>query len=733
MRAPLPLVVSLVVGLPLVPAPSGAWQTLLPDTPDNGRPFAVAADAGNDVLVAGRVLAATGDDDGFLAKLGGSDGGVVWQQRFDGTALPGSGGEDVAAEVLRGLALAPGNDAVAVGLTVDTTSGADLLVTRRAALDGALVWQRAVDGGANLADDAQGVTLDPSGDVLVTGALTTAGATLAQPAVFKLASASGDEGWRVVLPGDGGTGRAIASDAGGDAFVAGDVGAGWFVTKRAGADGAQLWRSDLPGEPGNAVARALALRPGGASVVAGRLFTAATGQDFTVVALGADGGEQWRYTLDGTAVGAADLDEAFSVAVDANGDVVAAGVVSNAATDDDLVVVKLDGITKVEKWSRVIDGANSNDDDASAVAIDLAGNVVVVGSIRNAGSGRDLTVLLLDGVSGAERWRRVVDGATGQADVGFAVAVSGDGAVLAAGRTRNGPTADGLTVLKLASATGGDFPCGNGTLEGDEVCDDANLDLGDGCRPDCTAEVCGDAIRDPQETCDDGNTEDGDCCSALCATDSNGTACDDADACTSGDACVGGTCRGALTVCQASNDCHEAACAPETGLCGEVPRPDGRLCDDGDACTVVDECVAGECSPGAARICDDFEPCTADSCAPATGCVYDPYTDFDGVVCAFDPTRIATFCFAGLPRAIERRLERAEEKVQKAGESLPKIGRVARLLKSACKLAGQAQSRAAKQTARGDLSPACGAALADVLDDVCLRALALRDEIRSGQ
>jgi len=97
---------------------------------------------------------------------------------------------------------------------------------------------------------------------------------------------------------------------------------------------------------------------------------------------------------------------------------------------------------------------------------------------------------------------------------------------------------------------------------------------GDGCRADCTVELCGDGILDPQETCDDGNKVDGDCCSAACAADENGTTCDDADACTHGDACLAGVCQpGAATVCPTSNDCHEAVCDAVTGLCSENTRP----------------------------------------------------------------------------------------------------------------------------------------------------------------
>ncbi len=60
--------------------------------------------------------------------------------------------------------------------------------------------------------------------------------------------------------------------------------------------------------------------------------------------------------------------------------------------------------------------------------------------------------------------------------------------------------------------------CGNGTTEGGEECDDGNAEAGDGCRPDCTAEVCGDGIQDAGEDCDDGNTNGGDTCSSTCTT-----------------------------------------------------------------------------------------------------------------------------------------------------------------------------------------------------------------------
>lgn len=58
--------------------------------------------------------------------------------------------------------------------------------------------------------------------------------------------------------------------------------------------------------------------------------------------------------------------------------------------------------------------------------------------------------------------------------------------------------------------------CGNGVVEGDEECDDGNLEDGDGCSEDCEEEVppepyCGDSIINGNETCEANNLDGKDC------------------------------------------------------------------------------------------------------------------------------------------------------------------------------------------------------------------------------
>jgi hypothetical protein len=75
-----------------------------------------------------------------------------------------------------------------------------------------------------------------------------------------------------------------------------------------------------------------------------------------------------------------------------------------------------------------------------------------------------------------------------------------------------------------------------------------------------------------------------------CAGAADGTACDDGNACTTSDHCVAGACTGTAVTCVAPDACHAAACSPLTGAC-VVADADGKVCD-----AQGDICVAGVCS-----------------------------------------------------------------------------------------------------------------------------------------
>ncbi len=205
------------------------------------------------------------------------------------------------------------------------------------------------------------------------------------------------------------------------------------------------------------------------------------------------------------------------------------------------------------------------------------------------------------------------------------------------------------TGLKEATRDAGGFAdarpavCGDGIVEGDEICDDGNTTSGDGCSADCLSdETCGNGIVDVNEACDDGNTVGGDGCSADCKSDetcgngiidhSQGETCDDGNT-HGGDMCSA-NCQSNLqcgnNIVDPGEDCDSgnqftATCNPDCTFarCGDgiVNPKANEACDDGnssntDECT--DSCQLARCGDGFVEAgveeCDDGNTDDGDGC-----------------------------------------------------------------------------------------------------------------------
>ena len=179
-----------------------------------------------------------------------------------------------------------------------------------------------------------------------------------------------------------------------------------------------------------------------------------------------------------------------------------------------------------------------------------------------------------------------------------------------------------------------------------------------------TNNTCDNLCADAGTRCNDNNVCTNDSCipaTGECMHSNNTAACDDGNACTIGDVCSGGVCQaGAAKDCSDGKTCTNDVCT--AGVCsnpvnctgGQVCNAQGvceapvcncpddgnpctddvcvnnvcthpnntAACNDGNACTIGDVCSGGACQAGAAKDCSDGNDCTADSCDPATGCVY---------------------------------------------------------------------------------------------------------------
>jgi hypothetical protein len=199
------------------------------------------------------------------------------------------------------------------------------------------------------------------------------------------------------------------------------------------------WAWSLFDGEGSGVASAVAVDPDGNVVAAG------SNANFAVVKLdGTTGADLWsRYIGYGTA---------SAVAVNAWGDVVAAGA---GGSNSVFRVVKLQGTNGTVLWQRDLTGGAGPANVARDVVFDASGDVVAVGSVDNPGSQEDFFVVRLSGVNGTEIWRQSIDGPVGGNDWANSVRVDSAGRIVVGGLTRNGPGSDTTgTVVKLDPADG---------------------------------------------------------------------------------------------------------------------------------------------------------------------------------------------------------------------------------------------------------------------------------------
>ena len=176
-------------------------------------------------------------------------------------------------------------------------------------------------------------------------------------------------------------------------------------------------------------------------------------------------------------------------------------------------------------------------------------------------------------------------------------------------------------------------------------CDD-----GDACTVDdrCDAGVC---VSAGALDCDDGDPCTEDLCetAAGCVHSEPNTPCDDGDACTVDDSCHAGACLpGPVTDCDDGNDCTDDTCDAELGC---LSTPNEAPCDDGDPCTLGDQCLGGVCGAGPPRVCNDHDVCTADTCRTDGRCAHTAIercclTDPD---CPDDQTCVAGSCTGAGP------------------------------------------------------------------------------------
>lgn len=344
-------------------SPSGAhlWSTRIGGHGDDSG-LAIAIDGGGNVLVAGFAgpnvdfgggeLPSAGSYDVFVAKYAGTDGHYLWAKRFGSAtdeypwalALDGSGNVFVTGEFTGTVDFGGG--------ALTSAGDRDVFVAKFAGSNGQHVWSRRF--GAALTDFGNGIAVDGSGNVFVTGAF-----------------------------------KSTVDFGGGPLTSAGERDV--FVAKYAGTNGGHLWSKRFGGTSvdegsGIAVDTAGNVAVTGAFIGSvdfggGALTTPNAGSDIFLAEYSSLGAHRWSRRLGGT-----NGDMGRSVAIDGNGNVTLTGLFQStvdfgggalaSAGSFDIVVGQYRGTDGQHLWSRRFGGTGN---DRCQGLASSAGSVVMNG------------------------------------------------------------------------------------------------------------------------------------------------------------------------------------------------------------------------------------------------------------------------------------------------------------------------------------------------------------------
>ncbi|MBY0276620.1 PQQ-like beta-propeller repeat protein [Candidatus Binatia bacterium] len=428
------------------------WRTRLVDREGTlDYVVSLATDASGDVVVIGGTSDPGAANDAVVWKLSGADGRELWRFRFDGPGRDADYATDVAVDA--------SGDVIVGG--VSHLIAEDMLAIKIDGETGLEKWHAVVPGPVAGQDQGLAVAIDAHGDVAVVGDATTAG-PVDRFAAIKLRGTDGELLWRAFAagPDDNGQASGAAFDAAGDLVVVGSIafaatGFDVAVVKLDGATGAERWHRYVDGSAHDFDFGAqLTVSASGDVVAVGGVVNTGSGHDVLVLRLGPDGSERWRRDIDG---GTARYDSGAAVSL--VGDrVVLAGAIDGTSYDDGrFAALGLDGATGAETWRLTRDGDADGRDEAVFAVAASDGGVLIGGALANLGTQGDGLVLAVDAASGAVRWERnlnVIRRADGEAT---AVAVDAAGDAVVAGVTSDPATADDVTVVKLGGASGAEL------------------------------------------------------------------------------------------------------------------------------------------------------------------------------------------------------------------------------------------------------------------------------------
>jgi hypothetical protein len=350
------------------------------------------------------------------------NGDTAWVRRYNG---PGNSHDEA-----QGIAVDGSGYVYVTGSSGGSGEAGYDFATIKYYPNGDTAWVRRYDGPANGDDWPLAIAVDDSSNVYVTGCSYGGSQTDYDYATIKY-KPNGDTAWvrRYNSSGDGyDEARAIAVDSSGNVYVTGSSG-----TIKYDAGGNQLWITHWGGVD-------IVLDAFDNIYLTGTYDTASY-SNYITVKFYPNGDTAWVRRYNGPGNG---LDEAHAIAIDGANNVYVTGVSVGVGQDEDWATIKYypNGDTA---WVRRYNGPGGYSDQAYAIAVDELSNVYVTG-YSGVGASYDYTTIKYY-LGGDIAWLKTYDGPGNGTDIAQAIALDGHGNVYLTGGSRGSrPDYDYATI-----------------------------------------------------------------------------------------------------------------------------------------------------------------------------------------------------------------------------------------------------------------------------------------------
>lgn len=330
----------------------------------------------------------------FLTIKYDSNGDTVWVRKYNGPANGDDFAKAIAVDTISGRVFVTGSSKGILTIT-DVN-----YVTIAYEPNGEQFWVSSYDGPGN-STDIPFAMIFRSGEVLVTGSSrTTTSSTSADYLTIKYSAGSGDTVWTRRYNGAGNSideAKAIAIDQAGNVYITGFSSSGPFPTDRDyltikySTEGNEIWVANY-NNASTDEAYSVAVDIQGNVYVTG--MSGGFGADFATVKYNSSGVEQWVKRYHGGAPFSSNFDAAKVITVDEMSNVYVTGTsvlgVSNNAADIFTIKYSSDGDSL---WAARYNGPGNGGDAAIDIALDNFGNIYVTGTSIGIGTSSDYTLV----------------------------------------------------------------------------------------------------------------------------------------------------------------------------------------------------------------------------------------------------------------------------------------------------------------------------------------------------